>query len=87
MAAFAQDAGWTAIQTEADPTVAIVLSDQAAFRTWRSIGARGPATAHYTAAQHEALTEEMLAATPRAPDGTLHIPFGAIYLTARRAPA
>jgi hypothetical protein len=66
--------------------VEIVLADEIAFRTWREIGARGPATAHFTAAQHEALTDAMLAVTPRATDGTLRIPFGALYLTARRPP-
>ena len=84
---FARDAGWTDIRTDADATMAIVLPDEAAFRTWRSIGARGPATAHYTAEQHDELTDAMLAATPRAADGTLRIAFGAIYLTAWRPPA
>ena len=83
----AQGAGWTDIETDADPGIAIVLPDEAAFRTWRAIGSRGDATARYTAAEHEALTDAMLAVTPRAPDGTLRIPFGAIYLTARRPPA
>ena len=87
LAAFALGAGWTDIEPDADPNVAIVLPDEAGFRTWRAIGARGPATAHYTPAQHDALTDAMLAATPRAPDGSLRIPFGAIYLTARRPAA
>lgn len=87
LASWVREAGWTDVQTDADPTVAIVLADEAAFRSWREIGARGPATAHYTAAQHDALTTAMLAVTPRAPDGTLRIPFGSIYLTARRPPA
>jgi SAM-dependent methyltransferase len=86
LAGFARDAGWSGVETHADASVEIVLPDEVAFRTWRQIGARGPATAHFTAAQHEALTEEMLAATPRAPDGTLRIPFGAIYLSARKSP-
>ena len=42
------------------------------------------ATADYTPEQHRALTDEMLAVTPRAADGTYRIPFGALYLTARR---
>jgi SAM-dependent methyltransferase len=86
LAGWARDAGWTDVETDADPSVEIVLADEAAFRTWREIGARGPATAHFTAAQHEALTDAMLAATPRDAEGTLRIPFGAIYLTARRPP-
>jgi SAM-dependent methyltransferase len=84
LAASARHAGWVDIETDADPSTAIVLPDEAAFRTWRAIGSRGAATADYTAAQHDALTEAMLAVTPVAADGTLRIPFGAIYLTARR---
>jgi SAM-dependent methyltransferase len=87
LAGLGSSAGWVEVETDADPHTAIVLDDEAAFRTWREIGSRGAATAHYSAAQHRALTDEMLAVTPRAADGTLHIPFGAIYLTARRPPA
>jgi SAM-dependent methyltransferase len=80
----AASAGWTGVETDADPSTAIVLPDEAAFRLWRSIGSRGVATQDLTADQHRALTDEMLTATPRAPDGSFRIPFGAIYLTARR---
>lgn len=83
LADMARAAGWTDVEADADAAVTIVLADDAAFRTWRAIGSRGAATAHYTAAQHDALTAEMLAITPRAADGTLRIPFGAIYLSAR----
>lgn len=84
LARLAVEAGWIDVVTAADPGTAIVLPDDGAFRVWRSIGARGAATAHYSEVQHAALTEAMLAITPRADDGTLRIPFGAIYLTARR---
>jgi len=87
LAALAGSAGWVEVETDADPHTAIVLDDEAAFRAWRQIGARGAATADYTPDQHRALTDAMLAITPRAADGTLRIPFGAIYLTARRPPA
>lgn len=87
LAELAGAAGWVEVETGADPGIAIVLGDAAAFRTWRAIGSRGPATAHFTQAQHDALTDAMLAATPRDADGTLRIPFGAIYLTARRPTA
>lgn len=82
LAAWARRAGWTDVETGADPSTAIVLPDEDAYRTWRSIGSRDGATAEYTAVQHAALTEELLAATPRDADGRLSIPFGAIYLTA-----
>lgn len=84
--AFAVEAGWVDVETDADPSTAIRLADATAFRTWREIGSRGAATADFTPEQHRALTDEMLAATPRAPDGTYVIPFGALFLTARRPP-
>ena len=84
LAELAHGAGWNEVEVAADPTTAIVLPDDDAFRVWRGIGSRGAATAHYTAEQHRALTDEMLAVTPRDPDGSLRIPFGAIYLSARR---
>jgi SAM-dependent methyltransferase len=84
LAEWGRAAGWSDNGTDADPSTAIVLPDAAAFRTWRSIGSRDGATADYTPAQHAALTDELLVATPRDGDGRLRIPFGAIYLTARR---
>ena len=84
LAELAMDAGWAEVEVAADPAMAIILADDEAFRLWRSIGSRGAATAHYTEEQHRALTDAMLAVTPRTTDGSLRIPFGAIYLTARR---
>ena len=83
LAELASAAGWEDVSAEADATTAIVLADEAAFRTWREIGARGAATADFTPEQHLALTEEMLAVTPRDDQGRFRIPFGALYLTAR----
>ena len=82
LAALAARAGWRQVEADADPTTAIVLPDEAAFRTWRAIGARGPATEHDTEAEHEALTAEMLAVTPRDRGGAFRIPFGTLYLVA-----
>lgn len=87
LAALASDAGWGHVETAGDPAAAIVLPDEAAFRLWREIGARGAITADYTPEQHRALTGEMLAVTPRTADGGFRIPFGALYLTARRPSA
>lgn len=84
LARLVASAGWTDVETDADPSTAIVLPDDAAFRLWRSIGARGPATEDLGPDQHRALTDEMLAVTPRTEDGAFRIPFGAIYLTARK---
>jgi SAM-dependent methyltransferase len=87
VAGYAVGAGWADVAVDSDPDVAIRLPDEDAFRTWRAIGSRDGVTARFTQEEHDALTDAMLAVTPRAPDGTLRIPFGAIYLTARRPPA
>jgi SAM-dependent methyltransferase len=84
LAELATSAGWAEVTTAADATTAIILEDEEAFRIWREIGSRGAVTAAYTPEQHRALTDEMLAVTPRDADGRLRIPFGALYLTARR---
>jgi SAM-dependent methyltransferase len=84
MAALARSAGWTDVEADDDPSTAIQLPDEDAFRLWREIGSRGARSAELTPEQHRALTDEMLAVTPRTADGAFRIPFGAIYLTARR---
>lgn len=83
LAGWADAAGWTDIATAADPAVAIRLPDEESFRAWRRTGSRAGATADLTEEQHEALTDEMMAVTPRDADGWFRIPFGALYLTAR----
>jgi SAM-dependent methyltransferase len=83
LTALVAGAGWADAQADADATTAIVLADEHQFRAWRQIGSRGGATADYTPAQHRALTDEMLAVTPRTAEGGYRIPFGALYLTAR----
>jgi SAM-dependent methyltransferase len=83
LARWAEQAGWRDVSTAADSRMAIRLPDDQAFRLWRQIGSRGPATAALSEAEHDALTAEMLAVTPHAEDGTFRIPFGALYLTAR----
>lgn len=84
MEALAASAGWSDVETDADPSTAILLPDEDAFRLWREIGSRGARSAELTPEQHRALTDEMLATTPRTADGGLRIPFGTLYLTARR---
>ena len=84
LGALAESAGWSEVQADADPSTAIVLRDEAAYRLWREIGSRGARSAELTPEQHRTLTDEMLAVTPRSSDGAFRIPFGAIYLTARR---
>lgn len=80
----ATKAGWVDVETVADPTAAIRLADEDAFRLWRSIGSRSKSTARFSDEEQDRLTNAMLEVTPRAPDGSLCIPFGAIYLTSRR---
>ena len=76
LAGWARDAGWTDAVVEQDPTVAIRLPDADAFAIQRRTGSRGAATAGWSEEQHAALTADMLAVTPRQPDGGYAIPFG-----------
>jgi SAM-dependent methyltransferase len=85
--AVAEAAGWADVATEADPSLVIRLGSEELFRTWRRIGSHAEATRDWSDEEHEALTVAMLAATPRDEDGAYVIPFGAIYLTARRPEA
>ena len=84
VATWARDAGWTDVATDADPTIAIRLANDDLFRTWLRVGARGRATAGWTDGERDELTTALMAASPRAADGGYVLPFGAIYLTARR---
>lgn len=82
---WATEAGWAGIDLATDPTMNIPLPDEAAFRTWLGVGARGRLTAGWDAERREAFTRDLLAAAPRDGDGGYRLPFGAIYLTATRA--
>jgi hypothetical protein len=79
---WAREAGWTGAAVAEDPTVAIYLPDAEAFSAWRRTGSRGAATAGWSEERHAVLTADMLAVTPRDPEGSYAIPFGAIYLIA-----
>ncbi|HEY7526046.1 MAG TPA: methyltransferase domain-containing protein [Candidatus Limnocylindria bacterium] len=82
LAGWGAAAGWSGLETAADPEMAIRLPDAEAFAVWRNTGSRAGMTAHFTPEQHAALTAEMLAVTPRDAEGWLRIPFGALFLTA-----
>jgi SAM-dependent methyltransferase len=83
LAEWATKAGWVSVETDADPTAAVPLADAHAFRTWLSVGRTGT---DWTPERVEAFGTDLMAVSPRGPDGSFRIPFGAIYLTARRAP-
>jgi SAM-dependent methyltransferase len=83
VAAWATEAGWVDVDTDADPTAHIPLADEDAFRTWLRVGRAGT---EWTPERVEAFGSDLMAASPRHRDGSFRIPFGAIYLTARRAP-
>lgn len=83
--AWAEAAGWSSIASDADPRTAIRLSDTALFGRWLSVGSRGAALPGRPDPERRALSDDLLAVTPREPDGTLRIPFGTLYLTARSA--
>lgn len=76
-------AGWESVATDADPRTAIRLADERLFDRWLSVGSRATALRERSRSNREALVHDLLAVTPRQPDGTLQIPFGTLYLTAR----
>jgi hypothetical protein len=73
-------AGWRDVATATDPTTSIGLADDEAYRTWLRVGARGRATADWSAERREAFGHDLMAATPRDADGRYRLPFGSIYL-------
>lgn len=81
---WAELAGWDSIETGADPTIAIELDDDGQFRTWLSIGARGRATAGWSEERRERLVRDLMEAARRTADVGFRLPFGALYLTARK---
>lgn len=83
LARWAEQAGWTGIETLADPGSAIPLADEAAFRTWLLVGRVGT---DWDAERLEAYGRDLMTVAPRTADGEFRIPFGALYLTARRNP-
>jgi hypothetical protein len=84
MRGWAQDAGWTDVRVDTDPTTAIPLADDDAFRTWMSVGARKRLVGSWPAERQRAFLRDLMAATPRDAEGGYRLPFGAIYLSARR---
>ena len=84
LSGWAAAAGWRDVATFADPTTAIPLADDDDYRTWLRVGARGRATADWTAELRENFTRDLMAATPRDGDGGYRLPFGSLYLTARK---
>lgn len=82
VARWASDAGWSEIETAADPSAAIPLADESAFRTWLRVGARGRATRDWSGVRREQFIRDLMAAAPRDPDDGFRIPFGALFLRA-----
>lgn len=84
LARWARAAGWIGVVADADPGTVIRLADADAFGRWMRTGSRTLATAGWSEERFLAFEAELLALAPRAADGTLEIPFGSLYLTARR---
>ena len=82
LAQWARDAGWADVAVDADPTTAIPLADETAFRAWLRVGARGRATGGWSDERREDFTRELMGAAPRDAAGAFRLPFGALYLTA-----
>jgi SAM-dependent methyltransferase len=81
LARWAEEAGWTDVATAADPTIDIRLADEAAFMTWLRVGRVGT---DWDADRLDAYARDLMAVAPRTADGAFSVPFGALYLTARR---
>jgi SAM-dependent methyltransferase len=81
LAGWAQDAGWADVATDADPTTAIRLEDEKAFRTWLRVGRF---SSDWAQERIDAFARDLMAVSPRGADGSFRLPFGAIYMTARR---
>jgi len=79
---WAEAAGWSDIESAADATIGIPLRDDAHFRTWLTVGAKGRATSEWNAERRDRFARDLMAASPRTPDGGYRLPFGALYLTA-----
>ena len=84
LAGWAETAGWEQIGTEADPTTEIPLADDDAFHAWLTVGARGRATAGWSEERRAEFAAALMDAAPRGPSGEYRLPFGSLYLTARR---
>jgi SAM-dependent methyltransferase len=79
---WATDAGWTGVTGDAEPTSAIPLTDETAFRVWLRVGRM---VTDWSADRVAAFGDDLMAVSPRGPDGSFRIPFGSIHLTARNA--
>lgn len=82
IADWAEAAGWSGVETGADPTIAITLASEDLFRAWLSVGSRRRATADWSPERRDRFARDLMAATPRGADGGFRFPFGALYLTA-----
>ena len=86
LAGWATQAGWSRHRDGADPTIGIPLADDDLFRAWlkrRASRSRDRATG--AAQRRDEFARDLMAATPARADGGYRLPFGALYLTARRA--
>jgi SAM-dependent methyltransferase len=82
---WAEDAGWSDVEVATDPTTGIPLADDEAFRTWMRVGVRSRLTGSWPEERREAFLRDLMAAAPSDGNGGYRLPFGAIYLTARRS--
>jgi SAM-dependent methyltransferase len=82
LASWAIGAGWADVRTDADASAVIPLRDERAFLTWLRVGRT---TTDWNEDRVEAFGRELMAICPRGDDGSYLIPFGALYLMARRS--
>ncbi|MDQ3879847.1 MAG: methyltransferase domain-containing protein [Chloroflexota bacterium] len=85
LASWARDGGWTEVATDADPGYHLRLDGERGLRSWLATGPRGATVGEWDRSKTDALVAELMAAVERDEvDGAVLLPFGALYLTARR---
>jgi hypothetical protein len=85
LAGWARAAGWSDVLTAADPTIVIPLRDDDHFRAWLRVGSRGRATADWSDERRAQFARDLMEVAPRDAQGGYRLPFGALFLTGRRA--
>lgn len=84
VAGWARAAGWRSVRTDADAGTVVRLADEAAFDHWMRTGSRSAATRTWGEERFAVFCAELAAITPRDASGAFAVPFGTIFLEARR---
>lgn len=81
---WARGGGWEGIQTDADPDYHLRLAGDPGLRSWLATGPRAVTAAAWDREKREAFLAAIRDAAEHHSDGSILLPFGALYLTAQR---